>query len=195
VGNEALCSVRVDGVGAEAKALLETEEVIVRGAVKARVRFRTLNTSHRRRHTGVADRASDDRDRRWRAGSRAVGGKDPQPQESPRQVGVKADWSSRSWGDRRRRLRKGTRRSGRQAIEGPGPGGSDIIFYGATKTRDLNGLARLKSSLHPAGAIWVVRPKGCGHITEAQVMQAAKAAGLVDTKVVKFSETLTARKL
>jgi len=37
--------------------------------------------------------------------------------------------------------------------------------------------------------------QGCGDITEAQVMQAAKAAGSVDTKVVKFSETLTAEKV
>jgi len=32
-------------------------------------------------------------------------------------------------------------------------------------------------------------------ITERDVMEAAKAAGLVDVKVARFSETLTAEKL
>jgi hypothetical protein len=45
------------------------------------------------------------------------------------------------------------------------------------------------------GAIWVIRPKGVKTITEADVMTAGKAAGLVDTKVVRFSDSHTAEKL
>ncbi len=45
------------------------------------------------------------------------------------------------------------------------------------------------------GALWVVYPKGQKHITENDVMAAAKSAGLVDVKVVSFSETHTALKL
>jgi hypothetical protein len=40
----------------------------------------------------------------------------------------------------------------------------------------------------------VVRPKGRTEITEDDVMKAGKAAGLVDVKVVRFSETHTAEK-
>ena len=46
----------------------------------------------------------------------------------------------------------------------------------------------------PDGAIWVVRPKGRQEITEQDTMAAGKAAGLVDVKVVGFSETHTAEK-
>ena len=55
-------------------------------------------------------------------------------------------------------------------------------------------LADLRDALAPAGALWVLRPKGCGAITESDVMAAGKAAGLVDVKVVRFSETHTAEK-
>jgi hypothetical protein len=48
--------------------------------------------------------------------------------------------------------------------------------------------------LKPAGALWVVRPKGRREITESDVMAAGKAAGLVDVKVVSFSDTHTAEK-
>jgi hypothetical protein len=40
----------------------------------------------------------------------------------------------------------------------------------------------------------VIRPKGKAVITESDVMAAGKKAGLVDVKVVSFSETHTAEK-
>ena len=40
MGNEALCRVAYGGEAAEAKVLLETEEIIVRGAMKLRIPFK-----------------------------------------------------------------------------------------------------------------------------------------------------------
>ncbi|HEY0370910.1 MAG TPA: hypothetical protein VGD79_02860 [Thermoanaerobaculia bacterium] len=71
---------------------------------------------------------------------------------------------------------------------------SDAIFYGASSRDDLPRLAALKASLAQNGAFWVIRPKGVKTITEADTMAAGKDAGLVDVKVVKFSETHTAEK-
>ncbi len=70
----------------------------------------------------------------------------------------------------------------------------DAIFYGANSRADLDRLATLRQSLAPHGALWVIRPKGVKTITEGDVMAAGKAAGLVDVKVVKFSDTHTAEK-
>ena len=75
------------------------------------------------------------------------------------------------------------------------PKDCDAIFFGATSASQLGRLEVLKKSLKPNGALWVVRPKGRPEITEAAVMQAGKAAGLVDVKVVRFSATHTAEKL
>jgi hypothetical protein len=73
--------------------------------------------------------------------------------------------------------------------------GMDAIFFAADKPADLERLEALRGKLAPAGAIWVVRKKGGGPVTEKAVLASAKAAGLVDVKVVAFSETHTAEKL
>jgi len=72
---------------------------------------------------------------------------------------------------------------------------SDLIFFDAETQKDLGGLSFLRKSLKPNGAIWVVYPKGRQEIREIAVIEAAKRAGLVDNKVVRFSETHTALRL
>jgi hypothetical protein len=72
--------------------------------------------------------------------------------------------------------------------------GVDIIFFGAPDRGALDGLPGLVPSMKKDGALWVIRPKGVKTITEAEVMAAGKAAGLVDVKVVSFSDTHTAEK-
>ena len=73
--------------------------------------------------------------------------------------------------------------------------GLDLIFFGAARPQDLAKLAGLVSRLAPAGAIWLVREKGNGaRVTETESMAAGKQAGLVDVKVVSFSETQSAEK-
>jgi hypothetical protein len=72
---------------------------------------------------------------------------------------------------------------------------NDIIFLDAPERETLWQLGPLQEHLKRDGAIWTIRPKGVKQITERDVMEAAKLAGLVDVKVAKFSETLTAEKL
>ena len=71
---------------------------------------------------------------------------------------------------------------------------SDAIFVEATRAAELSRLEKLKLSLKPDGAIWIIRPKGRPEISEQATMAAGKAAGLVDVKVVGFSPTHTAEK-
>ena len=74
------------------------------------------------------------------------------------------------------------------------PRGLDIIFYGAEHRDALGRLEALSKLIKADGAIWVVRPKGRKEITEAETMAAGKRAGLVDVKVVSFSDSHTAEK-
>jgi hypothetical protein len=71
---------------------------------------------------------------------------------------------------------------------------ADVVFFAANKRSDLHRLERIKDYLKPNGALWVVRPKDSGAITEREVMAGGKEAGLVDVKVVRFSDTHTAEK-
>ena len=73
---------------------------------------------------------------------------------------------------------------------------SDLIFFAADSLAELQQLARLKTYLVSNGAIWVVSLKGkAAKVKDVDVIAAAKAAGLVDNKVVSFSETHTALRL
>ncbi len=84
--------------------------------------------------------------------------------------------------------------AGAQVTLGKPKKNTDTIFYGASSRDDLSRLSALKPALAQNGALWVIRPKGVKTITESDTMAAGKAAGLVDVKVVKFSETHTAEK-
>lgn len=73
---------------------------------------------------------------------------------------------------------------------------SDFIFYGADSRTQLKKLRSLKSFLKQNGGIWVVSLKGkLAQIRDVDVIEAAKNSGLVDNKVVGFSETHTSLKL
>ena len=73
---------------------------------------------------------------------------------------------------------------------------SDLIFFAADSLAELQRLAHLRTYLASNGAIWVVSLKGkAAKIRDVDVINAAKAAGLVDNKVVSFSETHTSLRL
>ena len=70
---------------------------------------------------------------------------------------------------------------------------SDLIFWGLGKAAELTRIKKLIGPLACAGALWIVYPKGRQEIRELQVLEAGRAAGLVDIKVVSFSADATPR--
>jgi hypothetical protein len=73
---------------------------------------------------------------------------------------------------------------------------TDIVLLGADSTDSLAPLESLSTRIRPNGAIWVVSRKGkAATLRDVEVMAAAKAAGLVDNKVVSFSSTHTSLRL
>ena len=88
----------------------------------------------------------------------------------------------------------GTRTS--DVIMGSPSGDADLIFLAAGTVEHLFALRELRSRIVPNGAIWVVSRKGkAATIRDVDVIAAAKSAGLVDNKVVSFSDTHTALRL
>ena len=71
---------------------------------------------------------------------------------------------------------------------------ADLVFFQADQPKQLEQLKKLAKTIQPAGAIWVVTPKKRPEIADTVVIAAGKAAGLVDVKVARFSETHTALK-
>lgn len=69
----------------------------------------------------------------------------------------------------------------------------DLLFYQADDAEALRRIPELVPALAERGALWIVSRKGrAATVKDVEVMAAAKACGLVDNKVVGFSETLTA---
>jgi hypothetical protein len=72
---------------------------------------------------------------------------------------------------------------------------SEMILFAVDGAAPLARLAMLQRSIERDGVIWVVWPKGQPHIKEDMIRAAAIAQGLVDVKVMAFSETLSGLKL
>jgi hypothetical protein len=73
-------------------------------------------------------------------------------------------------------------------------GTADLIFFLAADREALDRIHKLLLELKPAGALWVVYPKGVPAIREVEVIHAGRDAGLKDVKVASFSPTHTALK-
>jgi len=198
MGRESTCTARLDGKSSPGKALLETEELLFRGAsFRAAVPFKAM--------TRVA---AEDGDLTvvWPGGTLvlALGAeaarwaeKIRNPPSRADKLGIKAGMRVAVVGAAARDpgfLRELEARGARVDLDGDGDREADILFLSAEARADLRGLPARRSRIAPDGAIWVLRPKGRAAITEADVRAAARAAGLVDVKVAAFSPTHTADK-
>jgi hypothetical protein len=69
---------------------------------------------------------------------------------------------------------------------------TDLVFLAIEDTDGLDALAALEPSMERDGAIWMVHPKGRKDLREVDIISRGVAAGWVDNKVVRFSDTHTA---
>ncbi|MBP6545711.1 MAG: DUF3052 family protein [Phenylobacterium sp.] len=69
----------------------------------------------------------------------------------------------------------------------------DLLFYAADSLAELDRIPDLIPALAGKGALWIVSRKGkAANLKDVEVMAAARGHGLVDSKVVGFSDSLTA---
>ncbi len=68
--------------------------------------------------------------------------------------------------------------------------GVDLLFLAAEDLADLDRLEDWAGALADQGAVWVVAEKGKGApLKDAEILEAARGLGFVDTKVCAFSTT------
>ena len=194
MGAESKCILTFGKTKAEGKALLETDSLIFRGAdVRLAVPYKQISRIEAKdgalRVTfpdGLAVFAIGDAAAKWAAKILNPPGRldklGVKPTHSVLVLDVDEEEFARELEERGARVSK------------KAAGQADIIFYGAGSRAALDRLGPLQKHLKRDGAIWVIRPRGVAAITEADVMKAGKAAGLVDVKVARFSDTHTAEK-
>jgi hypothetical protein len=195
MGLEAECTVRVGRKASVGKALLEGETLVFRGDFRLDIPF------DRMKDVAVDGGAlvvkTDDNETRLELGApmadrwaRLI--KEPKGLFEKLEVGPQSRVAVVDVRDTL--FLTALRERAASVAEGRVPGGAPIIFFGA-ETRDaLRKIHLLRARLVDTGVLWIVRPKGSKAISEADVFDALRTAGLVDTKVVAFSKTHTAHK-
>jgi hypothetical protein len=199
MGLEASCTLRAGRGRAVGRAHLDSEQLVFRGATKLVIALATVKSAtvekggellvtHAGGTTvlGFGDLSAAEK---WMKKIRF-------PRSLMDKLGVKSGSQVAVLGvddaDFGRNLRE---RLGGEPTTGPSAG-LDLIFYAADRRPALAKLKSLRQRLQPAGAIWVVSLKGrVAGLKDTDIMHAARAAGLVDTKVCSFSATHTALKL
>lgn len=193
MGYTADCKLAYDGKAYSGKALLETDYLEFKGELKLKVPFKTITSAVLQRE--VLQVKFDGRVALFDVGDQS--GKWLQKILNPKslldKLGVKPEHKvcvlkiadKVFLNDLEKRATKFFTRL---------VSGCDVIFFGAEKESALAALGRCKAALKKDGAIWVVNPKGQKSFNENHVLAAGKKAGLVDVKVVKFSETHTAHR-
>jgi len=194
LGQEIHCIATWNGRRSIGTALLETDDIIFRGEFRLRIPFKTITdlTADEGRLTvkiaeGTATFNLGARAQPWAERIRNPKGVldklGIKPEMLVSVLGVSDQWFIDELTSRVDDLRVGkVARS------------SDVIIAGINTPKELTLFEKLQASLKKDGAIWAVRPKGVPEISEATVMNAAREAGLVDVKVVRFSDTHTAEK-
>jgi hypothetical protein len=194
MGAEAHCRVTFGHTTAEGKALLETDELIFRGeGLRLSIPYRTISRVDAR--DGILRVSWPEGTAAFDLGPAAVkwAQKVGNPPSRIHKLGIKAGQFVLFVGLRDAALRQEIETCGATVLaRGFEP--VDAIFVAAHERGDLERLATVQKFLKRAGAIWVIRPKGSAQITESDVRKAGRAAGLVDVKVARFSDTHTAEK-
>jgi hypothetical protein len=188
------CEVELDGRRLRATALLETDELVLRGRERVRIRLadvREATASDGRllvRHTrGTVTLELGNAAARW---ARRIS----HPPTVADKLGVKPGHRVSLVGPIDPALADAVEAAGADVARGRPRKTSDMVLLGVERTRDLDRLAALERAIVRDGAVWVVYPKGRKDPSEADVLQAGKRAGLVDVKVARASDTHTALK-
>jgi len=195
MGAEATCTAKFNGKAASGRCRLETEVLEFRGGdLRLSIPFKQMSKVTAR--DGTLSVTFPDGTASFDLGTAAPKWSDriQHPPSRLQKIGVKPQWRVSAIGVDDETFLKELEGAVAHLSIGRVIKGSDAIFFGLQKEAALARLEKLKASIKPDGALWIIRPKGRTGISEQATMAAGKAAGLVDVKVVAFSQTHTAEK-
>jgi hypothetical protein len=212
MGYDATCTLTFDGRNDRGIARLEQKDLIFRGETRLAIPLQDVTQAHAERGTlhvrfGAKRAAFQIGDGAEKWAKRITN-----PPSRLEKLGIKPGMRVALVGVRDEEFERQLAACGAQVSNhAPADRGVDAVFYAPHKHADLARLEALSRTIVPSGAVWVLRPKGPStslrtgpstslragpstSLTEADTMAAGKAAGLVDVKVVSFSDTLSAEK-
>jgi len=195
MGLEAECTVTVGRKTAAGTAQLEGEKLLFRGDVRLDIPFESMREV--RVDVGALVVETDGQEARFALGApvaerwmRLI--KEPKNLFEKLEVGPQSRVAVVDVGDSLfvTALRERTA----SVAEGRVPEGVPTVFFGADTKDALRKVPLLRARMIDTGVLWIVRPKASKAVSEADVLEAVRGAGLADAKVVAFSKTHTAHK-
>ena len=190
MGREASCRCQWEGEEADVKALLETEELILRGAIRRNIPF-----------SAIRDLEVDGEGLTFRVGTDRVALKlgSPAAARWARAIAEPPSLASKlgiANGKRVRTLGSFADEALNVALSQATPaqdGQPELILLLARTPKELDDLlTRCEGEVTSGASIWVLYPKGKGKaLAESHVRDTLRARGMVDTKVASVSAELT----
>jgi hypothetical protein len=195
MGSEVRCVARIDGKTDEGKALLETNELIFRGAqCRAKIVFSDI------KNVTAADGElwikAKNGDFAFAVGSAAEKWREKilHPKTRVEKLGVKSGIRVAVIGDMEAEFAKELKQSKAAITDGNSNAGGELVFWFVDDKSGLKAAGKIAKKVEGAAGLWIVYRKGKKEITENDVLSAGRKAGLKDVKVVGFSSTHTALK-
>jgi len=194
VGNELKCTVRFGKESSEGKALLETSEILFRGAFRLNIPFASIKSvkavdGELRLETakGLTVFEIGSAAEKWCE-------KILHPKSRIEKIGLKPGAKISLLGDFDADFLEELKQLEGSLTTDKAAAGSEAVFFAADSEKELSQVRKVRKSLKGATALWIVYPKGQKGITENDVIATGRKTGLKDVKVVGFSQTHTALK-
>lgn len=188
MGQELECRMEYRRRTLTGKAYLETDHILFRGEERLKIALKDLKSVRAEAGVLTLEFTGGPAGLELGAAAEKWAQKILHPPTRAGKLGVKPGLAVRLIGDFDAEFREELR----EAVTVAGKEKADLVFLLAADRKALDGIPKLMGGLKPAGALWVVYPKGVRTIREIDVIQAGRAAGLKDTKVASFSATHTA---
>ena len=195
MGLEATCVGRFGGKVGTGKAHLEQAELTFRGEFRLRIPLKDVKSAEARKGVltvvfpdGVAAFALGKEAEKWALKMRY-------PRGRLDKLGVKPGHRIAVIGVDDTAFREELATRTDDVSSGKPRKESDVIVVALSKTSELPRLKALREAIKSNGAIWVVWPKGRKEFREDDVRAYGPTAGLVDVKVMSFSDTLSGLKM
>ncbi len=193
MGQEVVCTARWGGKSVHGKALLETAEIIFRGDERKKIPFSAIRGMEAK--DGELRLKTDEGQVVFELGDRAEKWREKiaNPKSVVEKLGVKAGEPVAVFGKLDEEFLKKLKAQ-KSAIAQKIVDRVGWIFFGAETREGLGEVKKIAGKMKGSAALWVVYPKGQKSITETDVIDSGRKAGLKDVKVVGFSATHTALK-
>jgi hypothetical protein len=188
MGQELECRMRYQRRTLSGKAYLETDHLLFRGDERVKIALKDVKAARATDGVLTLEFAGGPAALELGAAAEKWAQKILHPPTRADKLGVKPGVTVRLVGDFDAAFLEELRAT--EIVKGK----ADLVFFLAPDRQVLERTPKLALSLKPAGALWIVYPKGVSAIREIEVLHAGRAAGLKDVKVASFSTTHTALK-